>query len=53
MTQTHTKVDAIMQHRIDDAKNELRRMVQQMLSSGRHDAGAVKAALEGILGDWS
>lgn len=41
-----------MQSQIEDAKNELRRRIQQMLSSGRHDAGAVKKALADILEGW-
>lgn len=52
MTQKHTEADTIMQDRIREAKNELRRRIQQMLSSGNHDAGAVKAAMEYILEGW-
>lgn len=49
LTQAVTKVDTTMQARIDGAKNEIQRRLQQMLSSGEHDAGAMRAALESIL----
>ena len=52
MTQTVTKANTIMQTRIDDARNELQRRIQQMLSSGEHDAGAIKQALIDILEKW-
>jgi hypothetical protein len=38
--------------RTQAAKNELQRRIQQMLSSGQHDAGAVKSAMIEILEDW-
>jgi hydrogenase maturation factor len=38
--------------RIDAAKDELRRRVQQMISCGIHDFAAVKHAMEEIVRDW-
>ena len=38
--------------RIDAAKDELRRRVQQMISCGRHDVAAVKHAMEEIVEGW-
>lgn len=40
------------QTRIDDAKNELVRKIQQMISSGKHDVGPIKVALGDILEGW-
>ena len=37
---------------VDAAKNEIRRRVQQMLSSGRHDIPAIKHALQEIVEAW-
>jgi hypothetical protein len=38
--------------RVDESKNEIKRKIQQMLSSGLHDLPAIKVALQEIVGDW-
>jgi len=38
--------------RVDETKNHIRRQIQQMISSGRHDAGSIKVALQEILEVW-
>jgi hypothetical protein len=38
--------------RINAAKNEIQRRIQQMVSSGQHDLAAVKAALKEIMEGW-
>ncbi len=37
---------------VDAAKDEIRRRLQQMLSSGVHSAGAVKQAMAEVMEDW-
>jgi len=38
--------------RVDEAKNHIRRQIQQIVSSGRHDLAAIKVALQEILEVW-
>lgn len=41
------------EERVSDAKEELRRKISQMVSSGRHDLPAIKEAIELILDKWN
>ena len=46
---THTKEQ---RWQIEAAKSEIKKRIQQMVSSGMHDYPAIKEALEEIVGDW-
>lgn len=39
--------------RTEAAKKDLKRHVQQMLTSGNHDIGAIVSAMREILEEWS
>ena len=38
--------------RADEARDSLKRHIQQMISSGQYDLAAVKVAMQDILGEW-
>jgi uncharacterized protein YjbJ (UPF0337 family) len=45
-------MDKEQRKRVDDAKNELQRRIQQMLSSGNHRVEDVKEAVTELLEGW-
>jgi hypothetical protein len=45
-------MDKEQRKRVDDAKNELQRRIQQMLSSGNHSVEDVKEAVTELLEGW-